>query len=361
MDQSSKDSSKPQPDPRAGSLTVQELPGIIPGPKPNTTSKLPPWRPIYLQNCSGETSSESEVDDAGNDSSDPFLGSGRATHTMDIGIDTEVDTTLSSPTTALRRNDHKGGSTAGGPAAVNPQGSKDEVFALLDELTRTYESVKKNNEEVMYQSGCASAMREIQKELMRRSDLLYVSNAEGRILRREAANLDLPRDLARSESRRAQARNIWVAHPSLIKGKLSAALAALFDEAQAARRTLEEVTGHKAGSDPARGGGGSGNNAVPDSAAQTARNPPWVDHHLSNLTTERRALLSKIEELEKERQQHRGDISRLQKRVDDLLAARSAQNTVKKDIPNVPVPVVSSPAVPQQPIKRKTDDTQGAA
>lgn len=306
---------------------IPQLPATLPKyptPADDASSPQPaPHRPETLSNIS------SDDGDGCEDDSDLFLGSGPSIRGDCVSVDCTNNTTPASPTLALQRNNGLSAATSG---LLNLHDAGDEVYLLLDRLGAVQDTLKLNEKESMYQNGRACALADVQEGLLRRSELLHVGTAEGRILRREAARLDEMRAKAYKETPKALEMSKGLENPALVAGKLHEAIIGLLDEAHAALQTVKRLTG-QAVSDPTSSG------TAREAAMQTAQYPEWKDHHLVSLTTERRVLKSQTEELERVNKKQRGDISRPQRQVDDELQARqSAAITPWRDVPQSLVP-----------------------
>jgi hypothetical protein len=271
-----------------------------------------------------------------------------------VTIDSTNDTTSADPTLALQRNNRPPAGTSG---LLNLRNAQQEVFLLLDRLEVIQDTLIFNDKESMYQSGRACALAGVQEELLRRSKLSHVGTAEGRILRREAANLDGMRDKAYKaykEAPRALGMRKDLESSALVNGKLRLSINRLFEEARAAQQTAERLAGQAAPGVTPPG-------TAPEAAMQTAQYPVWKDHLLVSLATERRVLKRQKEELVKENRKQRGDISRLQRQVDDLRARQAAAIMPLRDVPRSLVPGRAVPLLNLQPIQGEPTGIQRAS
>lgn len=328
---------------------VYELPAALPEPSPAKDAEPAPQPAPHHPESPGNGSSVMGEGDA--DNSGLFLGSGSSFRMRGTTIDTTANTTPASPTLALRRNDSLPARTSG---LLDLHDARSEVLLLLDRLVVTQNTLRVNEKESMYQSGRVCALGDVQEALLRRSELSHVGTAEGRILRREATNLDGMRNKAQKEGPKALEMSKGLDSPTLITQKLHEAIVRLFDEGHAASQTVGTMTGEAASSRTASG-------TTAESGTRTVQYPVWKDHHLVSLTMERRVLESQIERFEKENEQQRRDISRLQNSLDKLRARRPALIISGRNVPHSLVPGPPVPLLSLQPVQKELPGAERAS
>lgn len=327
---------------------VHELPANLPNPGPADDVEPPQPAPRLLKTPSTTSSDDGSVDEG---DSSLFLGSRTLISMKRVTIDSTSNTTSADPTLALQRNNHLPAGTSG---FLNLCNAQQEVFLLLDRLEDIQHTLKSNEKEPMYQKGWACALTAVQEGLMRRSRLSHVGTAEGRILRREALNLDRLRDKAYEETPESLGMSKGSENPALVAGKLRDAINRLYEEARAALQTAERLAGQAAPVITPPG-------TAPEAAMQTAQLPVWKDHLLVSLMIKRQALEWQKEELLMENRKQCGDISRLQGQVDDLRERQSAAIMPLRDVPRSLVPGRAVPLLNLQPVQGEPRGIQRAS
>ncbi|ROW01315.1 hypothetical protein VMCG_05905 [Cytospora schulzeri] len=320
---------------------VHIFPTTLPNPRPTDNVESPPQPAPAPHRPETPSNNSSNDGDCEEDGSDLFLESGPSAYNT---TDSTTNTTPASPSLTLQHNGSLPTSTSG---LLGLHGIKNEVDLLLDRLMAVQYILSVNEEESMYQSGRNSALRDVQEELLRRSELFHVGTAEGRILRREAANLDGMRDGARKEAYKKLEMKKGLNHPNAVIWKLREANTRLFDLAHSALQIVESLTGQAA--------------PEAEAATQTAQYPVWKEHHLVSLTTERRVLKSQVEKFQKDNLKQLEDISRLKEQVDDLQALQSAAITPRRDVPQSLVPGPPGPNLSLQPVRDSPGGVQRAS
>lgn len=311
---------------------VYELQAALPEPSPASDAEATPQSAPHCPETPSNDSSDTGEGDA--TKSDLFLGTGPSFRVSGMPIDSTANTTPTSPTLALRRNDSQPTGTSG---LLGLHDARNGILVLLDRLVVIQETLRVKECESMYQSGRVSALEDVQEALLRRSELYHVGNAEGRILRREATNLDGMRYEAQSEGQRALGMDNKSQSPSLVTQMLHEAIVEIFNQAHGELQTVGKKTGEAASNCTSPG-------TTADAATRIAQYPAWKDHHLVSLTSERRVLQSQVERLEKENEQQRGDILGLQKQLEELrrpASIISGRDVPYSLVPGPPVPLLS--------------------
>lgn len=252
---------------------VHERPANLPNPGPANDVEPPQLAPPPPKTPSTTSSDDGGVDEG---ESDLFLGSETLISMKHVIIDSTSSTISADPTLALPRNNHLPAGTSG---FLNLCNAQQEVFLLLDRLEDIQHTLKFNEKEPMYQRGWACALTDVQEGLLRRSKLSHVGTAEGRILRREAVNLDRLRDKAYKETPESLGMSKGSENPALVAGELRDAINRLVEEARAALQTAERLAGRAAS-------GITPSGTAPEAAMQTVQYPVRKDHLLVSLVAE---------------------------------------------------------------------------
>ncbi|KUI55723.1 hypothetical protein VP1G_03023 [Cytospora mali] len=318
---------------------MHELAATLTEPRPSTNDVNLPLQSVgHRQETPGKNSSDDG--DADKAESDPFLETGQPIRAARVGTESTVNTTPAIPKLGTL---DQSSTPFGASAPVSLEDDTEDPQFLADFMSLEH-TLKSNEEEYIYQSSRAGAVRDVQQELLRRSELSYVGIAEGRIMRREAAKLDTMSGEAQTRAQKAQERIKGLECFIPMFGSPHTAIDRLFKAGQSALWSGSNMSGQEV-SDP----------TSHEAVVQTAQCPVLEHQHLAILTAERRALKSQVEQLEEEKKQHCRDISTLRRQVDDLKARQSVatihgQNVPQSLVPGLPVPSLDMQTVTEEPL-----------